>query len=379
MSITPLLDRSSQDGSTVRSAPPSLRPRPLRELGLVAALFLVYKLGRAVADGHVARAYADAVHVWHWERALHLPDEGHIQHALMASQSLVRAANIYYAWAHFAAMIVFLLWVYLFRPAQYVPLRRLVAAVTGVALLVHLTFPLAPPRLVPGLHMIDTATVFGPSVYGPPSDDTLTNQYAAMPSLHVGWALIVAIGLIRTTRSRWRWCWLLYPLCTFTVVVGSANHYWLDGLVGAVIVGIAVQLPMIRGNRTPAAAGLRIGWPRRRRMETVPSNVPRPRRALDRGAVAPVEPTRRTCPHAAISQRPRAAERGPAAPARDYELDAVRADGRAPAIRPTCRTVREQTGLHDLRRSDLRRQDPRPQPAVHSPNRGNAPDDRTGG
>ena len=285
MPITPLLDRSSQDGSTIRSAPPKLRPRPVRELGLVAALFLVYKVGRAVADGHVARAYADAVHVWHWERTLHLPDEGHVQHALMASQSLVRAANIYYAWAHFAAMIVFLLWAYLFRPAQYVPLRRLVAAVTGVALVVHLSFPLAPPRLVPGVHMIDTATVFGPSVYGPPSDDTLTNQYAAMPSLHVGWALIVAIGLIRTTRSRWRWCWLLYPVCTFTVVVGTANHYWLDGLVGAAIVGITAKLPMIRGGRTPTAAEARIAWPRRRRMEPALPNLPRPRRPPEPGSV----------------------------------------------------------------------------------------------
>jgi PAP2 superfamily len=379
--ITPLLDRSSQDGSTIRSAPPRFRPRPVRELGLVAALFLVYKVGRAVADGHVARAYTDAVHVWHWERALHLPDEGHIQHALMASQSLVRAANIYYAWAHFAAMIVFLLWAYLFRPAQYVPLRRLVAAVTGVALVVHLTFPLAPPRLVPGLHMIDTATVFGPSVYGPPSDDTLTNQYAAMPSLHVGWALIVAIGLIGTTRSRWRWCWLLYPLCTFTVVVGTANHYWLDGLVGAAIVGITMQLPVIRGGRTTTAAGARIAWPRRRRMEPVPSNVPRPRRPLDAGAGAgvPVEPTRRTCPHAAIWQRPRAAERGTAAPARDHERDAVRADGSAPAIRPTCRTVRGPTGLHDLRRQELRQQDPGPQSAPNPSDRRKAADDRTGG
>jgi hypothetical protein len=346
---------------------------------LVAALFIVYKVGRAVADGHVARAYWDAVHVWHWERVLHLPDEAHVQHALMASHALIRAANIYYAWAHFAAMIVFLLWVYLFRPAQYVPLRRLVAAVTGVALVVHLTFPLAPPRLVPGLHMIDTATVFGPSVYGPPSDDTLTNQFAAMPSLHVGWALIVAIGLIRTTRSGWRWCWLLYPVCTFTVVVGTANHYWLDGLVGAVIVGVIVALPMIRGGRTLTAAGVRIAWPRRRRMAPVPSNVPRPRRPSDPEAVAPVEPTRRTCPHAAIPQRPRAAERGTAAPARDHERDLVQADGRAPAIRPTCRTVRGQTGLHDLRRQDLRRQNLRAQPAPHPSDRGRAADDRTGG
>lgn len=340
----------------------------------MAALFLVYKVGRAVADGHVARAYADAARIWHWERALHLPEEGHVQHLLMASQSLVRAANVYYAWAHFAAMIVFLLWVYLFRPAQYVPLRRLVAAVTGVALVVHLTFPLAPPRLGPGLHMIDTATVFGPSVYGPPSDDTLTNQYAAMPSLHVGWALIVAIGVIRTTRSRWRWWWLLYPVCTFTVVVGTANHYWLDGLVAAAIVGVTAQLPTIRGRRTPMAGGAGIARPRLRWTEPVSSNVPGPRRPRDPDAVTTVEPTRRTCPHAAISQRLRAAERGTAGSTRDHERDAVRTDGRAATSRPACRTVRAQSGLRDLRPRAVR-----PQPVPQPRDRRKAADDRTGG
>ncbi len=345
MLFTPLLDRSPRGGSTAEpGAPPRLRPRPIRELVLVAALFLAYKAGRAVADGHVARAYADAKRVWHFERSLRLPQEAHVQHMLMTSQALIRVANVYYAWAHFAAMIIFLLWVYLFRPAQYVPLRRLAAAVTGIALVVHLTFPLAPPRLVTGLHMIDTATVFGPSVYGPPSDDTLTNQYAAMPSLHVGWALIVAIGLIRTTRSRWRWLWLLYPVCTFTVVVGTANHYWLDGLVAAAIVAGAAQLPMIRGRRTPTIGGPGIAGRRLHEAERAPANVPRQRRTPDADVLAPLGPAHRMCPHAAISRRLRVAGRETAVRPRDHERGAVRVDERTPPVRPACRPVRGPTG-----------------------------------
>jgi hypothetical protein len=372
--ITPLLDRSPRGGSTAeRGAPPRLRPRPVRELLLVAVLFLAYKAGRAVAEGHVARAYADALRVWHVERALHLPQEVHVQHMLMFSESLVRVANVYYAWAHFAAMIVFLLWVYLFRPAQYVPLRRVVAAVTGAALVIHLTFPLAPPRLVPGLHMIDTATVFGPSVYGPPSDDTLTNQYAAMPSLHVGWALIVAIGLIRTTRSRWRWWWLLYPLCTFTVVVGTANHYWLDGLVAAVIVAAIAELPTIRGRQGPMARGTGTVRQRRRRIEPVPANVPRQRRSADPDGHVPIEPARHGCPHAAISRRLRAAPE-----TANHEPDAVRADERAGTVRPTCRSLRGQTGLREPRQRPSRQQPGALVTPGPSDRRG-AADDRTGG
>ena len=60
----------------------------------------------------------------------------------------------------------------------------------------------------------------------------MSNEYAAMPSLHVGWALLIAIVLIAGCRTRWRWLWLLHPVATVFVVVSTANHYWLDGVAG---------------------------------------------------------------------------------------------------------------------------------------------------
>jgi hypothetical protein len=91
-------------------------------------------------------------------------------------------------------------------------------------------------------------------VYGPPQTDTLSNQFAAMPSLHFGWALMVAIGLIVATRSRLRWLWLLHPLVTLLVIVGTANHYWMDAIVATALLGIAlatIHLP----HRTATTAG----------------------------------------------------------------------------------------------------------------------------
>ena len=82
----------------------------------------------------------------------------------------------------------------------------------------------------------------------------MANQFAAMPSLHFGWALMVAIGLIAATRSRWRWLWLLHPLVTLLVIVGTANHYWLDAIVAGALLGVAlavIQLP----HRTATTAG----------------------------------------------------------------------------------------------------------------------------
>ncbi|MCW8379056.1 phosphatase PAP2 family protein [Streptomyces justiciae] len=229
------------------------RPPLVRELLLVAGLFLVYKFGRQLTTGHTGEAFDNAQRVWDLERAVRLPGEGSVQNLLLHGDTLVHIANTYYATIHFPATAAFLIWLYLRRPAHYVWARRVLAAVTAAALVVHLAFPLAPPRMLAAAGLVDTAKVYGPSVYGPPQTDHLSNQFAAMPSLHFGWALMVAIGLIVATRSRWRWLWLLHPLLTLTVIVGTANHYWLDAIVAAAMLGIAlavIRLP----RRTKTAA-----------------------------------------------------------------------------------------------------------------------------
>jgi hypothetical protein len=244
----------------------SARPPLVRELLLVAGLFLVYKFGRRLATGHTAEAFRNAHHVWDWERALRLPDEGTVQSLLLHGDSLVHVANTYYAVVHFPATVAFLVWLYLRRPAQYVWARRVLAALTGAALVLHLTFPLAPPRMLGASGLIDTARVFGPSVYGPPRTDQMSNQFAAMPSLHFGWALMLAAGLIVATRSRWRWLWLLHPLATLLVIVGTANHYWMDVIVATALLGVALAaVPLPRAARgTGHAPAYRLPVPRRR-------------------------------------------------------------------------------------------------------------------
>ncbi|MDQ1024446.1 hypothetical protein QF035_002028 [Streptomyces umbrinus] len=228
------------------------RPPLVRELLLVVGLFLVYKLGRQLATGHTGEALDNAHRVWDLERFLRLPGEGDVQSGLLHGDTLVHVVNTYYATVHFPATAAFLIWLYLRRPGHYVWARRVLAAVTAAALVVHLTFPLAPPRMLAATGLVDTGQVYGPTVYGAsPETDSLSNQFAAMPSLHFGWALMVAIGLIAATRSRWRWLWLLHPLVTLLVIVGTANHYWLDAIVAAALLGIA--LAVIRVPRRTAA------------------------------------------------------------------------------------------------------------------------------
>ncbi|MFF8593775.1 phosphatase PAP2 family protein [Streptomyces sp. NPDC015220] len=228
------------------------RPPLVRELLLVTGLFLVYKVGRQLAADHTGEAFRNAHHVWDLERWAHLPGEGAVQSLLLHGDTLVHVANTYYATVHFPATAGLLVWLYLRRPAHYVWTRRALAAVTAAALVLHLTFPLAPPRMLTATGLVDTARLYGPSVYGPPKTDHLSNQFAAMPSLHFGWALMVAVALIVATRSRWRWLWLLHPLFTLLVIVGTANHYWLDAMAATALLGLvlaAIPLP----HRTPAA------------------------------------------------------------------------------------------------------------------------------
>ncbi|WP_405455649.1 phosphatase PAP2 family protein [Streptomyces sp. NBC_00101] len=238
----------------------STRPPLVREFLLVVGLFLVYKLGRQAANGHVDEAFRNAGHVWDLERAAGLPGEGHVQGLLMHGQVLIHLANTYYATVHFPATVLFLVWLFWRHPHHYLWSRRILAALTGAALVLHLVFPLAPPRMLAAAGLVDTGQVYGPSVYGAtPTTDTMANQFAAMPSLHFGWALMVAVGLVAAGRSRWRWLWLLHPLLTLLVIVGTANHYWLDALV--VMALLALALAAIPLNRPSHAVRLRGPWP----------------------------------------------------------------------------------------------------------------------
>jgi hypothetical protein len=222
------------------------RSLPL-ELVLLFTMFVAYRAGRLLTADHTSTAFRNARELWHVERLLHLPRETGVQDWLLGNVHLVELANTYYAVVHFPATVAFLIFMFVRRPVHYPWVRRTIVLMTGAALIVHVMFPLAPPRMRPDLGFVDTGAVFGPNVYGPPEGASVANQFAAMPSLHIGWAVLVAVGLIAVTRTRWRWLWLLHPLVTILVVVGTGNHWWLDGavalalLAGAMIVALLPQ------------------------------------------------------------------------------------------------------------------------------------------
>ena len=213
--------------------------RALLELGLVLAMFEFYRYGRLLSRGETGAAYAHALRVHHLEHNLHLPSEAMLQ-ALVPSDTLLHAANIYYFSVHFPSMIAFLVWGYLFRPrAEYHWARNLVALLTASALVVHIVYPLAPPRMFPQWGFIDTMSTFGPNAYAGTSG-AMANQFAAMPSLHIGWAALIAYVIFRTGPRWLAWVAAAHLAITVLVVVVTANHYWLDGFVALMLLGLAI-------------------------------------------------------------------------------------------------------------------------------------------
>src|SRR3954465_7769490 len=218
----------------------------LRELAVVVALLLFYKYGRFFTKGHVQTAIENARDVMGLERSLGVFSEAHLQDLILHDTGLVRFLNVYYLVAHVAATAAAFVWLYVRHPPMYRRFRNVMIVITTAGMSVHLLLPLAPPRMFPHLGFVDTAKVFGPASYGAGSPyKGFANQFAAMPSLHFGWALVIAWAVLLATKSRWRYLVILHPVITLAAIVLTANHYWLDAAVATVLFGFALGVDRI--------------------------------------------------------------------------------------------------------------------------------------
>jgi len=211
-----------------------------QETGTVLALFALWQLAGSHQVLGPAGALARARWLWHVERVLHMPSETLVQRAFLPHPLLIQAFNLYYAGLHFVVLVGCLVWLFFRYRASYLRVRTAVVLFTGLSLLVQL-IPVAPPRMLPADHMADTAVMYGQSVYGSVAGFQ-ADQLSAMPSVHIGWALLVAVVTVQVSRSRWRWLALGYPLLTTLAVVVTANHFWLDGVAAAILLALALLI-----------------------------------------------------------------------------------------------------------------------------------------
>jgi hypothetical protein len=209
-----------------------------REAALVLGLFIVWKLASAASLMDESGAFARGRWIWHLERALRLPSEVGVQGPAIAHPLFAQALNVFYLAAHIGSMLIFLPWMYFRQPERYRRWRNVVVAFTGICLLMQFV-SVAPPRLLPRYGFVDTAARYHQSAYSGLGSG-LVDQLSSMPSIHVGWAIIIAVAIVATCRSRWRWLAVAHPVLTVYAVVATANHFWLDAVAAAALVALIV-------------------------------------------------------------------------------------------------------------------------------------------
>jgi len=239
-----------------RADVPRLRPLTpfATESCLIAALYSIWQLAGELSVTGTSGAFERGGWIERAERDWHLPAEAAVQRLILAHPLVTEAANLYYATMHFGMLFVFLLWLFVAHRERYTSVRTTLALTTLACLVIQL-LPVAPPRLLGGY--VDTAARYGQSVYTLGID---ADQFSAMPSVHVAWAVLIGWYAVRIGRSRWRWLAVAHPVLTVFVVVATANHFWLDGIVAvAVLVSCAWTQRGARAALAAARAGLWTG------------------------------------------------------------------------------------------------------------------------
>ncbi len=213
------------------------------ELAIVLVLYALWRVVGTISIVKVDGAIDAGQRIWDLERALHLPNEHGLQHLFLKSSPLIQACNVFYATVHIPSMGILLVWLW-FRHRDHYPTVRNVVALTTLWCLAIQLIPVAPPRLVPDLHVADTPALFGQTVY-PAFGKSGPAQLSAMPSVHVAWAAIIGVTIVVASTSRWRWIALAHPVVTMIVVVVTGNHYWLDGVVGVMVAAVALEFERV--------------------------------------------------------------------------------------------------------------------------------------
>ncbi len=226
-----------------------------------------YQVVRGITDGGRDVAFANAERVIDVERSLGSYFEAGLQKALIDHASvLVDFANFMYLNSHFVITTGFLAWLYLFRNDNFYFVRNMFMVAMALALVGYAVFPTAPPRLFPGEGFTDTIAAFTGVAQDDKTTSLLVNQYAAVPSMHIAFSLMIAVPAATLSRHALaRTLWSAYPLLVFFVIVATGNHFWLDAAAGAAVACLAALAARALARLRPALWS----WPDATREATI--------------------------------------------------------------------------------------------------------------
>lgn len=256
-----------------QSGAPSLRRHALRawrishrvglhEAVVVVCAFLIYFLVRGMVVDRASLAYGNARDVIDFERDLGLYHELTIQSWILGHYALVRAVNAIYFWGHMPLVIAFAVWLFVRHRHTYGLVRNAFLASGAIAVVIYALYPVAPPRLLPGEGFIDTIAVHDQLSYNAQETGAFVNPFAAVPSLHFGWSLLLGLAVAVEARH-----WLLraagiaWPVVMFFSVVMTGNHFIVDAVAGGIVsfagLGVAWLLSLWLRRDPPIARRLR--------------------------------------------------------------------------------------------------------------------------
>jgi hypothetical protein len=225
----------------------------LRQVLLFGGAYYLYRIVRGVVDGEVTTAFSHARWIINLERGLHVFFEPSVQTWTMNKGWLIHAADFTYVNAHFVITTAFLVWLYFWRNEAFYFVRNMFMIAMGLALILYVVFPTAPPRFLPEWGFTDTVSdFFGQGASH--SASVLYNPYAAMPSMHVAFALMIGVTGIRLVKFRpGRVFWAVYPFFIAFVVIVTANHFWLDAAVGGIVAAVSAYASAALARARPDA------------------------------------------------------------------------------------------------------------------------------
>ena len=211
-----------------------------RQIVLFVLAYQGYQVVRGIADSHPSTALANGTHIIHLEQSLGAFFEPAFQQAFLTHQWIIDLANWSYFNSHFVVTTAFLVWLYLYRNDHFNFVRNMFLVAMGLALIGYVLYPTAPPRMFPGDGFTDTIAAFTSTNQDASFTSLLVNPYAAVPSMHIAFSLMVAVAAMNLVRSAWaRILWSVYPLSVFFVIVVTANHFWFDAALGAMVACLA--------------------------------------------------------------------------------------------------------------------------------------------
>jgi membrane-associated phospholipid phosphatase len=225
-----------------------------RQLLLFCGAYWLYRIVRGMTDGRVAEAYSNARELIGLERGLGLFVEPAVHAWANGTNWVIDGASWMYVNTHFTITTVTLAYIYLRRNPSFYFIRNMFMVAMGIALVLYAAYPTAPPRFMPEWGFSDSVARFTGLTAEGSSADALYNPFAAVPSMHVAFALMLGLPMARIARRRpVKALWLCYPALVSFVVVATANHWWFDAFTGALTAGIAALAAMAFARARPAA------------------------------------------------------------------------------------------------------------------------------